>query len=121
MNEIVAQARAQLSAIAEECSTGLAEAQARMDRAHAEAQRNSEAVKAASERTASTLTKDRVKVNGAYPEESFAFGPDPDADEAARAPQQAPVPSPPSGRRPVTGDDHAEDEPGPRIFNEESW
>ncbi|TDP91839.1 hypothetical protein [Labedaea rhizosphaerae] len=126
MNEILTQARAQFSAIAQECTTGLAEAQARLDRARAEAKRNSEEVAKATARTAATFTKELKKNGEAYPAETFSFGPDPDADEAtARAPQQAPAPSaasvPPGGRRPSAAEDRAEDEQGPRIFNEDSW
>ena len=129
MNEILAQARAQFAAIAQECTTGLAEAQARLDRAHAAAQRNSEEVRAATARAAAGFTKGLKKNGEAYREETFAFGPDPDSDDpdsgeaAARAPQQAPVPAAGSkpGRRPSTGEDRTEDEQGPRIFNEDSW
>jgi outer membrane protein TolC len=122
MNDIVAQARAQWSAIAKESTTELAEAETRLAKAHAEAERNAEELKSSTAKLAAAFGREIRKATDAYPVETFSFGPDPDATdtEAAtgRVPQQAPVPSQPSRRRPVA--EHAEDEDGPRILND-SW
>jgi hypothetical protein len=123
MNDIVAQARAQWSAIAKECTAELAEAETRMAEAHAEAERNAEELKKSTAKVAAAFDREFRKATDAYPVETFSFGPDPDTtdtqDATERASQQAPVPSPSGRRRPVA--DHADDdEDAPRILND-SW
>jgi outer membrane protein TolC len=122
MNDIVAQARAQWSAIATESATELAEAETRLAKAHAEAERNAEELKKSTAKLAAVLGREHRNATDAYPVETFSFGPDPDAtdteDAVERVPQQAPVPSPPGRRRPAA--EHADDEDGPRILND-SW